>query len=156
MCLYSGPARLPDDGAAAVTRAQSPWWEDPRLVDVLEFLLRKRFRIGAADRRCGWLGTGDADLLDDARRVAFRHHYGAVMEYVGTLTLPHHGSGRNFHPDLVAMGPEVFVASASTTNRHGHPHADVQSAAMDAGRLVVVTEQGPGYAYEELVALDEP
>ncbi|HEV2292831.1 MAG TPA: MBL fold metallo-hydrolase [Tepidisphaeraceae bacterium] len=79
------------------------------------------------DQRVGWLGTGDADLRRDLYRGEFEGHFARVLGNVGTFTLPHHGSIHNFHPTLLELGPQYYVVSSRTGNRH-HPHRDVRRA----------------------------
>jgi phage terminase large subunit GpA-like protein len=46
---------------------------------------------------------------------AFSRHYRRHLRRVLTLTMPHHGSERNFHPDLLRqIGPALCVAAADS------------------------------------------
>ena len=49
----------------------------------------------------GWLHTGDANLLDEQRREDFNLHYKKYKRNVAVMSLPHHGSKNNFHPDIL-------------------------------------------------------
>lgn len=49
----------------------------------------------------GWLHTGDANLLDEQRREDFNLHYKKYKRNIAVMSLPHHGSKNNFHPDIL-------------------------------------------------------
>ena len=75
----------------------------------------------------GWLGTGDAMLKDPTIRSAYERTYGQVLPHVGVLNLPHHGSYRNFHADLVKKAPNLHLAVANSrmSRQYGHPSCKV-------------------------------
>ncbi|WP_157949079.1 hypothetical protein [Neorhizobium huautlense] len=65
------------------------------------------------DDGMGWLGTGDAALLQDKWRKPWREFYEPFGDCVGIMTLPHHGSAHNFHPDILEFG-DIRYALATT------------------------------------------
>lgn len=93
--------------------------------------------------RVAWIGTGDACLTADDGLDKFLQHFADVLDTVGTLTSPHHGSRENSDPALYASvrAPHVVVA-ASPRARYGHPHAETTGSASSSGsRVVVVSEE---------------
>jgi len=90
----------------------------------------------------GWLGTGDADLKTLTRRQDFLAHYRHMRTRVMTLLLPHHGSERNFHPDLLAaLSPTFCVVSAAPYHKWRHPGTAVIQALASSGRPLWVTTE---------------
>jgi hypothetical protein len=79
----------------------------------------------------GWLGTGDADLRDANRRNAFLAHYDALIPYVATIALPHHGSRYNFHEAILPANVSLCVVGVDSRKRYGHPHPEVEAALRD-------------------------
>jgi len=136
MCLLSGPARGHVVGVGWGHSIWGPWW--PR-----ELYWHDDGPTG--EGRASWLGTGDADLAKPARRRAFLRHYRRYLQRVLTLTMPHHGSERNFHPDLLRqVGPALCVAAADTYRDWRHPATSVIQAVASAGlpfRLVTASEK---------------
>lgn len=116
MSLYSGPIkRLGGDAKAA-------YWIPyhgglPVLLPFRGFWISRSSSEGL-----GWLGTGDADLNTEQVRVEWQKAYQSVKSRVSTLLLPHHGSCRNFHPDLLDFpNLELCVASAARPSQYMHP-----------------------------------
>lgn len=96
MSLYSGPARVPASGRGRAYQS---------------FTSERGFR--AANSPPGWLTTGDSTLKEELRRRPFLDFYRSYLPNVGTLNLPHHGSERNFHRDLL-MGASGGLAVVTT------------------------------------------
>jgi hypothetical protein len=124
MCVYSGPGDLHD------TRGYR------RLIP----------RYGEHCLACcnvtgGWLGTGDAALKEKLRLDPFLKHYGSLLDRVATLTMPHHGSDGNFHPDLLdGVNPTYCVTAAAKFKDWRHPGTSVvQSVASRGIPLLVAT-----------------
>lgn len=77
----------------------------------------------------GWLLTGDAHLDVKKRRDALARRYSTVINFIGTLMLPHHGSRLNFDVELIRMLPSLRIAfAAAGPNSYGHPHGRVRRA----------------------------
>lgn len=121
MCLYSGLPRHFRTTAPTTYKARLGRWsmEHPRV------------------NKLGWLGTGDADLKHYRRRQAFLRHYGTLLEEVISLTLPHHGSEGNFHPELIERSrPLICVASADSFGTWRHPGSGVVQSVANFGNTV--------------------
>lgn len=101
--------------------------------------------------RCAWLGTGDSDLRKDVRRGEFMQHFRPVMNLVYSLALPHHGSEKNFHEELLDIGSPICVIAAGYM--HGHPDPKVVRTVRNRNRQVVIVDQYPTSMWEEEVAL---
>lgn len=128
MCVYSGPARQPIAPRQLATAARHA---------------HSDLRVRWGGPRCGWLGTGDADLKASDRRKNFTQHYGLLLRNVMTLTLPHHGSEHNFHIDLLARVHPIFcVAAADKVGRWRHPGSAVVQAVATYGSFVSVVTSG--------------
>lgn len=137
LCLYSGPA----PSAQSLPRRAFAQFGGVTL------------RSGERDHQpIAWLATGDAALKEKARRTDFLNHYGALLENVLTLTLPHHGSDHNFDPELLdRVRPNLCLAAADRFSKWKHPgpHA-IQSVASRGLFLQVVTSQTPSTAWESV------
>ena len=140
LCLYSGPAVLPK----ATHRARrvptgvftSSGWQ-------VREERAERSDVGAWGVRPGWIGTGDALLKEKKRSSRFELEYSQVADLVGSITLPHHGSKRNFSRTIMFNSPKsmVAVASSGTKNTYGHPSPEVLAAVSSSGgHLVSVNE----------------
>jgi len=62
-----------------------------------------------------------------------------MLDYVVTISVPHHGSINNFHEELSSLGPDVFVVTARNGNRH-HPHQSVRDM-LESHFLIHVNEE---------------
>ena len=82
LCLFSGPAHAYDGIYWSLVRCRGSNW------------IRSMWHH---DTEIGWLGTGDANLKNAKYRNAFLRHFGALLDEVNTLTLPHHGSEHSFN-----------------------------------------------------------
>ena len=83
----------------------------------------------------GWIGTGDAALGVDSVRRAWLGTYWGFSQQLLTLLLPHHGSRRNFHDDLLGFpNLRVCLASAGAQSRYRHPDLSVIAEILDRGR----------------------
>jgi hypothetical protein len=134
MCLLSGPAR------------------DRIVVDWAYCNLgRGSFYDGPmGEGRASWLGTGDADLARPARRRSFLRHYRRHLARVLTLTMPHHGSEHNFHPDLLKrVSPAMCVAAADAYRDWRHPATSVVQAVASAGLPFSIVTASPKAALVE-------
>lgn len=101
--------------------------------------------------RIAWLGTGDAALKQKSRRTAFLDHYGQLLGEVATLTMPHHGSDHNFHPELLsAVGPSFCVVAADKYSTWNHPGAHMSQAIASSGRFLSIVTSNPASTVSEL------
>lgn len=102
LCLYSGPAVSPR--ATYRARRVPNGVFTPTGWQVREERA-ERSDVGAWGVRPGWIGTGDALLKEKRRSSRFESEYSQVAEFVGSITLPHHGSKRNFSPRVMLALP---------------------------------------------------
>jgi len=89
-------------------------------------------RMFRETERLGWMQMGDSTLKQYSYRRAWLSHYDRWLTRVGVMTVPHHGSKHNFHPDLFSAHPPVALACASQTNTYGHPAPTVARSAKVA------------------------
>jgi hypothetical protein len=134
MCLYSGPA-LP--GQVSVPISYSG-----------QFGVTRHFP--SLGRKIAWLGTGDAMLGQVQRRKSIARHYGGLWKQVTTMTLPHHGSDRNFHEDLISTsGASAFIAAADRYGNWKHPGAHTVQLVFSAPSLLQVVTSSPHTSVRE-------
>ena len=100
----------------------------------------------------GWIGTGDAALRFNSVRQAWLNTYGRFREHVSTILLPHHGSKRSFHPELLDFPDlDVCVVSAAHRSRYRHPGRVVVDQVRDSGKaLYRVSERLQSKLREEI------
>lgn len=121
MCLYSGPAPVFAKLQNQIHGKFGKW------------------SVHDSNNSIAWLGTGDAALADKKRRNAFLKHYGSLLDEVGTLALPHHGSDHNFHPALLdRIKPSFCVAAADQFSTWRHPGTAVAQSVASTGRFLSV------------------
>lgn len=164
LALYSGPLRWPPSeveesrafGNAGIDSAFSmvlDYWRAWVPINTWRAWLPINTRICDEEGRViGWIGTGDADLKSARGRQRFRKHFGPVAPMVSILTLPHHGSWRNFHRDAL-FGPPLryCVSSANTVNRH-HPDPRVLHAVTVHGCVALMVSERPETSFVERLA----
>lgn len=130
LCLYSGPL---GSGVTDIWMAGRD--------DIVQF--------GTA--RTAWLGSGDANLHTAAHRNPFLAHFGAHLDRVATLTLPHHGSERSFHAGLLkAVKPRLCVAAADHVKGWRHPGTSVIQDVASAGAHLQVVTAGSSALIEDV------
>ncbi|MFA1625884.1 MBL fold metallo-hydrolase [Rhizobium mongolense] len=64
----------------------------------------------------GWLGTGDATLRQLKWRDPLMTFFAPFADEIGIMTLPHHGSAHNFHPDILDYA-RLATALATTVEK---------------------------------------
>src|SRR3546814_12464719 len=83
--------------------------------------------------------SSDVCSSDLSRRTAFLDHYGQLLGEVATLTMPHHGSDHNFHPELLsAIGPSFCVVAADKYSTCNHPGTHMSQAVASTGRFLSI------------------
>lgn len=113
--------------AEAVSGPKQGWnWSSPR--------------GGWARGPAGWMATGDAELVKPPDLDDWRANYGARLDQVRVLALPHHGSDRNPDGALQALCPAAVLTAHARAGSRKHPGEGVRLAA--GGRLQRVTEDG--------------
>ena len=99
------------------------------------------------------IGTGDATLEVRKVRTAWKGTYRSYRDYVATLLLPHHGSKRNFHRDVLDFLPylEICAASAGRRSRYRHPSESVRLEVASRRKAFFHISQNPETAlFEEI------
>ncbi len=134
MSVYSGPNSDPN---------QQHW---SRILPLpLHFLFH---RIGVV----GWIGTGDAELKDHQVRGAWERSYRKFLPNLSTLLLPHHGSDRNFSPELLKYQDlACCVASAGDPSQYSHPGVEVIESVRLQGRIFRHVSERPGTLFCERI-----
>lgn len=132
MSVYSGPNSDPK---------QQHWSR------VLPFPLQFLFhRKGAV----GWIGTGDAELKDHQVRGAWERSYRKFLPNLSTLLLPHHGSDRNFSPELLKYQDlACSIASAGDPSQYSHPGVEVIESVRLQGRIFRHVSERPSTLFCE-------
>ena len=78
------------------------------------------------DEKLGWLGTGNAELRGQSFFDAFVEHYRRYIDAVDTLTIPHHGSIKNYCGALGEIGQCAVLTSDHMDDPKGfHPSKKV-------------------------------
>ena len=95
-------------------------------------------------RGIGWLGTGDAELKSSSKWMEYENHFGKLLECDDTVTVPHHGSEKNYNAKLGDLGCHHVITSDHRIDPKGHhPAPTVMINLATKSRCVhVVTEVG--------------
>ncbi len=130
MSLYSGPAFLSDDPERS--------------------LLVEKFRHHNFNncqqlnqKEYGWLSTGDANLQSDETRSAWVTKYETHLASVAVFVLPHHGSNRHIHDDVIQRMPNATKVACAATKRPKHPHPALQQRLQIRGEEIVQVSELP-------------
>ena len=101
----------------------------------------------------GWIGSGDAALDKTATRLSWLQSYRPFECFVSTLLLAHHGSGNDFHSDLLRF-PKLFwcIASAGDRSQYGHPGIKVIEEVRISGKIFHHVSERPGTLFCERVS----
>ncbi|NKM99552.1 MULTISPECIES: hypothetical protein [Rhizobium] len=93
----------------------------------------------------GWLGTGDAALRHDKWRQPWRTFFEGFDDRIAVMTLPHHGSANNFHPEILGFRALRFALATTVEARNrvsrlretlgAVEHAGIHTRVIDDGRL---------------------
>ena len=122
MSLYSGPRYFGENllwrGHVTMVRSDlCPAWGLHTLP--LDYLGRRPPAVG-------WIGAGDAKLNVAKVRAAWQRSFRPFQKQISTLLLPHHGSHRSFHPDILNWpNLNLCVAAAGDPSPYGHPTRSV-------------------------------
>jgi len=104
-----------------------------------------------SDGEIGWLGTGDANLLRQRRRQLYLQRYGAVMNRVVTIALPHHGSRHNFHSDILPPHARFYTVGVGNNNSYKHPHNEVVDSIKATQQELIKATETPTTWFEERI-----
>ena len=131
MSLYSGPHQF-NEGKKWEYCLQNSLWR----YEGLHWPIRTHPFFPSQQSAVGWLGTGDADLQRNKVRENWQDTFEPLKDHVSTLLLPHHGSKKNFHSQLLQFpNLELCVASARYRSRH-HPSPDVIGIIEKSGKIM--------------------
>ena len=98
----------------------------------------------------GWLGTGDLELADDRISKDFIKHYSKPRR-VFSLSLPHHGSKRNFDPVLLReFRPAITFVTCPNASKH-HPDPEVVRIVNQMGTKFHRVDESPANDLHESV-----
>ena len=132
MSLYSGPAK-PLHPARILRNVISDGGEHfwhPRYSQDME--------------HCAWLSTGDADLGSLQTRTPWLTRYQRFLREVAVFVLPHHGSNRHVHDDVLGHMPSSLMVACADTKRKKHPHPDLRKRLVLLGQSIAqVSERQP-------------
>lgn len=98
-------------------------------------------------RNIGWLGTGDAELTDAGHYQSFENHYAGFIEKTLTLSIPHHGSIKNYHPKLARIGRAHVITARAGDTKHPAPEVRLHIKS-ECGNPLVVTRDVPTQLFE--------
>jgi len=109
MSLYSGLARL------------SHYKEISISINDLSHTPQK-YHPQNPQKQYAWLSTGDANLESDETKSVWLKKYGPLLSSVAVFVLPHHGSNRHIHDDVINGVLDAAIVACAATNRPKHPH----------------------------------
>lgn len=109
LCMYSGPRH----GRRAHGCLRWPSHEPMSSHHCHDYEWRRGTRVG-------WFGTGDAELSDLPLFEAFATHYRDYTDAVDTLTIPHHGSIKNYCGPLGEIGQSAMLTSDYVNDPDDH------------------------------------
>lgn len=127
LCLLAAPPQP----ATVFLQELPPYWRTPHLGNA------------------GWLGTGDLEMRDPVVWKAFLGRYEGLGP-VHTISLPHHGSIKNFNPGLLRLRPAVVFATCPTGSAK-HPHPGLHSRVTQAGARFRKVDESERSALHETV-----
>jgi hypothetical protein len=127
LCMFSGPDL--HNISQLSYQLDFPWW-----INAAQW-------FGNEHRCIGWLGTGDIRLKGENRFPMFEKHFGHLLEYVDTVTIPHHGSRDDFNPKLADVGSrQVITSDYCIDPKNNHPAPEViRSILAKHGQPHIVT-----------------
>ena len=142
MSLYSGPVRIEEEQEWCHRVLCGPDWRAEELIELFWSC-----EVGAV----GWIGTGDATLNVKKVRTAWKGTYRPYRDRVATLLLPHHGSKRTFHCDVLDYLPylEICAASAGRRSRYRDPSESVRLDVASRRKAFFHVSQNPQTALLE-------
>ena len=151
MSLYSGPIDVAGGERSRRYRVfrRTAKWSDHTEIHT------SRWSWWFEEQAAGWVGSGDATLGNKDVRAAWRMTLNRFQEEIGTLLLPHHGSSRNFHRELLDFpNLELCVVSAGDPSPYDHPsHAVIQEVVKSGKKLYRVSADPLTGLYEEIRAM---
>lgn len=133
LSLYSGPVK-----PLHPTRI----WHNVRSGQGPQFW-RHRLPLGEIEG-CAWLSTGDANLSSLQTRAPWLKRYEQFLPAVAVFILPHHGSNRHIHDDVLSRMPSSIKVACAATERAKHPHPSLLRRLDLLGQsFIQVSEEQP-------------
>lgn len=117
MMVYSGPCEEDSCRLADFRRLAYPDWPS-RLY--AHFYYEKLYRY---PKYSGCMYTGDF-AVDKIKWSRVKTYCAPLIDHVGVLQIPHHGSRHNYDPCMLKSNPVCFI-SAGRSNKYGHPDRSV-------------------------------
>lgn len=100
----------------------------------------------------GCLYTGDYDASISIQYSSLIRHFFPIIDQIGTLLIPHHGSTHSFNVKFCYDFSGKFIVSAGIKSKH-HPHRDVLVEMLIRYKTpIVVTEES--LAFDEYIGCD--
>ena len=152
MSLYSGPRDFDENslwmGYAAMAHSYVwPGWWLPTVPHPHDYWHCRRPAVG-------WIGAGDATLGVQKVRAAWQRSFQPFREQISTLLLPHHGSGRSFHSDLLDWpNLSLCIAAAGEPSPYRHPALPVVQEVVNRGHVMHQVSQCPQSELREVFKL---
>lgn len=114
----------------------------------------ERFRGSWPD---GYLHTGDISLAPHSTLSEVVRTFAPVIDRIGTLSAPHHGSSYNWNPGLMSAltAARVVTASVRSTDKR-HPGSDVVRSVSVRGGVFVTATERYGVASQHVTLLKAP
>lgn len=110
MSLYSGPLSRRSVASLSLTEPPRRWRSSREESPCARFFW--------SDGGLGWLGTGDAALRQEKWRQPWRTFFEGFDDRIAIMTLPHHGSANNFHPDILVFRGLLFALATTLEARN--------------------------------------
>lgn len=121
MSLFAGPYPDRHSNPTVERSDEGYWYHRHRWASASPLKLVPRG--GPPSNRGGaWLCTGDADLASPDTRTAWLRRYANLLDHVEVFVLPHHGSNRSLHDEVVAKLRGAMMVACAAIGRVHHPH----------------------------------
>lgn len=91
--------------------------------------------------------SGDANF----NKVKIHEVYGSFWKNVGTVQIPHHGSGRSFSADFLDKGDRPYLCPVSTGYQHCHPSSSVLKDILIRHSLPLLVDYCPSSRLVQLI-----
>lgn len=105
--------------------------------------------------RIGWLGTGDAELKNSTAYIAFESSFNSYFSQIDTVTVPHHGSRRDYNAKIGYFGfRHVITSNHLVDPKDKHPSSDVMVDLWSkSGAVEIVTDDPSTTLFDSFTGL---
>ncbi len=105
--------------------------------------------------RLGWLGTGDAELKKSAAYSSFESSFEKYLPNLDTVTVPHHGSRRDYNAQIGDLGLRHVITSNHLVDpKDKHPSSDVMvNLRSKSGAVEIVTDDPSTTLFDSFTGL---